>query len=100
MTSQLHQMPIDPNRYYGAPFVADLLGIHKSTLYQSLGGYKRVPLPKATRLGRAVRFFGQHIIEFNAARGCVAQTIAPSVAEVVVPRRQPGRPRRQARGAV
>lgn len=88
---------IEPARYYSAPDVARMLGVCVTTVYQSLAGAKRVPLPRATKLGRSVRFFGQHILDFNRELGCVlpgqlSVDGAPTASATAEKRR--GRPRK------
>jgi predicted DNA-binding transcriptional regulator AlpA len=51
-----------PDQLYTPEFVANLAGIHKQTVYQSIKGTRIVPLPTVTRLGRLIRFRGAHIL--------------------------------------
>lgn len=95
--SHAHARPIDiePARYYKAQDIAHLLGVHVITVYHSAAGIKRLPVPRATRLGRSVRFLGRDIIEFIEERSgsgsaCVDLPVAVSPA-----RRGRGRPRKE-----
>lgn len=57
-----HSTQIFPDQLYSPEYVANLAGIHKQTVYQSLKGTRIVPLPTVTRLGRLIRFRGAHIL--------------------------------------
>jgi predicted DNA-binding transcriptional regulator AlpA len=86
---------IEPARLYDVRFVADLVGVTPRTVYQSMVGSKKMPLPTPIKLGRSVRFSGQHIIEFLAAHGVVISPAVSAAASVAAPtKRGPGRPRK------
>ena len=99
--------PIDPARYYDARFVATMRGLNVATVYQSVKGLKKAPIPRVTRFNSEVKFLGQHILDFieeHGGTGTVAQASASmdqsskalaSVPKVQAPRQAPrGRPRK------
>lgn len=53
--------PLCSDELYSVAFLAGLAKVHVITVYQSLTGRKKFPLPPAVRLGRAVRFRGSDI---------------------------------------
>lgn len=59
---------IHPDTLYPVPFLANLIGIHPSSVYLSLAGQRDIPLPTVTRLGAGIkpmiRFRGQHILDW------------------------------------
>lgn len=59
-----HSAQIFPDQLYSPEFVANLAGVHKQTVYQSIKGTRIVPLPVVTRLGRLIRFRGSHILNW------------------------------------
>jgi predicted DNA-binding transcriptional regulator AlpA len=59
-----HSAQILPDQLYSPEYVANLAGVHKQTVYQSIKGTRIVPLPIVTRLGRLIRFRGSHILNW------------------------------------
>jgi excisionase family DNA binding protein len=80
--------------------VASILQVHKNTIYKSLTGQRRMPLPTAVKLGRFWRFRAPDVAAFLknlGGGGDIIQTA--SVVQVETVKRGPGRPRLQG-GAV
>ena len=92
---------VAPLRYYDVQFVATMLGLSEWTVYQASAGRKKIQVPQATRLGRTVRFLGQHILDFVGENGGAAAVAAhygaqgqqDQVAAVTKPPVAPARPR-------
>lgn len=55
---------INPQALYTVPYFAKLAGVHPITVYQSLSGIKSFPVPAAVRIGRAIRFKGQALLDY------------------------------------
>lgn len=61
-------LEIDPLALYSVSFFAGQVArIHPVTVYQSLAGLKKFPLPEAVKIGRSVKFSGASILAWRAA---------------------------------
>lgn len=59
---------IIPSALYSVAFFArQVADIHPVTVYQSLAGIKKYPLPSALKIGRSVKFSGEAILAWRAA---------------------------------
>ncbi len=56
--------PINPQQMYSVAYFARLADVHPVTVYQSLLGLKSFPVPEAVRIGRAIRFKGQALLDY------------------------------------
>jgi len=94
---------IQPAQFYSVAYVAGLLGLHETTVYQAAGGAKGTPVPRSTKIGKSVRFLGLDVLAYIAQHTGEDAALAlsggafPSARPAAAAAAQPQQPRRRGR---